>query len=441
MAKKINRKDSKNRVLRQGEYARADGGYEYRWTDKNGQRHSRYRKNLADLRELEDQIYLDILEGISTEGYKLTLDDIFTKWIQVKRGLKEVTKNKYIHDYHKYIQPTLGGRSVDSVKISDIRAFYNDLYEVRKFTVGTIGTIHRVLHQVLEFAVDDDLIRKNPAKKALKEFTSATKYEPGTRKAMTIEEQDLFEDFIQNSQRYNRWQPLFTVMLWTGLRAGEVSALRWDDVDFEKNMITVTLNLIYVGDEQLKNNRSVITTPKSAASVRTIPMLPNVRAALLREQKIQKLMGEKCTETIDGYTNFIFITRNGGPKHVWGINAALNNIVKACNTEVLAKWEKEWDGNGDLPVTLPNLTCHWLRHTFATRCCEARMDPKAIQGILGHADYETTMDIYVESTEQMKKAEVIYLEQYFSKRRGGENAESSGQEPQDDANESVVQNS
>ena len=441
MAKKINRKDSKNRVLRQGEYAKANGGYEYRWTDKNGQRHSKYRKNLSELRELEEQIHLDILEGVATEGNNFTLDDIFTKWIQVKRGLKEVTKNKYIHDYHKYIQPTLGGRSVDSVKISDIRAFYNDLYEVRKFTVGTIGTIHRILHQVLEFAADDDLIRKNPAKKALKEFTSAANDEPVNRKAMTIEEQDLFEDFIENSQRYNRWQPLFTVMLWTGLRAGEVTALRWDDVDFKKNMITVTLNLIYVGDEQFKNNRSVITTPKTAASTRTIPMLPKVRAALLREQKIQKLMGEKCTETIDGYTNFIFITRNGGPKHVWGINAALNNIVKACNTEVLAKWEKEWDGNGDLPVTLPNLTCHWLRHTFATRCCEARMDPKAIQGILGHADYETTMDIYVESTEQMKKAEVIYLEQYFSKRRGGENAESSGQEPQDDANESVVQNS
>ena len=439
MAKKINRKDSKNRVLRQGEYARADGGYEYRWTDKNGQRHSRYRKNLADLRELEDQIYLDILEGISTEGYKLTLDDIFTKWIQVKRGLKEVTKNKYIHDYHKYIQPTLGSRSVDSVKISDIRAFYNDLYEVRKFTVGTIGTIHRVLHQVLEFAVDDDLIRKNPAKKALKEFTSATKDEPVTRKAMTIEEQDLFEDFIENSQRYNRWQPLFTVMLWTGLRAGEVSALRWDDVDFEKNMITVTLNLIYVGDEQLKNNRSVITTPKSAASVRTIPMLPNVRAALLREQKIQKLMGEKCTETIDGYTNFIFLTRNGGPKHVWGINDALSNIVKACNTEVMAKWDEESNGNGDPPVTLPDLTCHWLRHTFATRCCESRMDPKAIQGILGHADYETTMDVYVESTEQMKKAEVIYLEQYFSKRRDGKKAKSSDEKTQDDTNEMEAQ--
>ena len=168
-------------------------------------------------------------------------------------------------------------------------------------------------------------------------------------------------------------------------------------------------------------------------------MLPNVRAALLREQKIQKLMGEKCTETIDGYTNFIFLTRNGGPKHVWGINDALSNIVKACNTEVMAKWDEESNGNGDPPVTLPDLTCHWLRHTFATRCCESRMDPKAIQGILGHADYETTMDVYVESTEQMKKAEVIYLEQYFSKRRDGKKAKSSDEKTQDDTNEMEAQ--
>ena len=79
------------------------------------------------------------------------------------------------------------------------------------------------------------------------------------------------------------------------------------------------------------------------------------------------------------------------------------------------KWEEESSSTGDLPVTLPELTCHWLRHTFATRCCEARMDPKAIQSILGHADYETTMNIYVEATEQMKAAEIIYLDNYFKK--------------------------
>ena len=178
------------------------------------------------------------------------------------------------------------------------------------------------MNQLLEFAVDDDLIYKNPAKKAFKAFSSEVEDEPATRKAMTIEEQELFESFLESS-RYNRWQPLFTVLLWTGLRAGELTALRWDDIDLEKGIITVDHNLVYYGDEQLKNNRSVITTPKTDNGNRIIPMIPKVKEAFLREKQIQELLGEKCTSTIDGYTNFIFITRNGGPKHVWGLNNTL----------------------------------------------------------------------------------------------------------------------
>jgi integrase len=147
----------------------------------------------------------------------------------------------------------LGYRKIASIKVSDIKAFYNELYDVRRFTVGTIGTIHRILNQLLEFAADDDLIRRNPAKKAYKAFTVEAHEEAATRKTMTVEEQDLFEDFLEYSQKYNRWQPLFTVMLWTGIRAGELTALRWEDVDFEKNIITIDHNLVYVGDEQLKN--------------------------------------------------------------------------------------------------------------------------------------------------------------------------------------------
>lgn len=65
------------------------------------------------------------------------------------------------------------------------------------------------------------------------------------------------------------------------------------------------------------------------------------------------------------------------------------------------------------PTTLPPLSCHWLRHTFATRCCEANINPKALQCILGHADYQTTMDIYAEATEELKKAEIIHLQDYL----------------------------
>ena len=407
------RKDEKKRILKEGEYQRENGTYEFKWRDANGKRHSRYAKTLEELREKEADILRDTLEGINFSNSSMTLDDIYERWIGLKRGLKEVTLNKYKHDYSKYIKPSLGGYKISNLKASDIRAFYNNLYEIRRFTVGTIGTIHRILNQILEFAVDDDLIRKNPAKKALKEFTAGTHKEAVTRKAMTVAEQDLFENFLETSQKFNRWQPLFTVMLWTGLRAGELTALRWDDIDFENDIIKVNHNLVYVGDEQFKNNRAVITTPKTQNGIRTIPMIPKVKAALLREKKIQELFGEKCTEVIDGYTNFVFISRGGGPKHVWGLNDALTNIVAACNREVMARWDEESSDNGDMPVTLPDLSSHWMRHTFATRCCEARMDPKAIQSILGHADYETTMNIYVEATSDLKKNEILFLDKFM----------------------------
>ena len=71
------------------------------------------------------------------------------------------------------------------------------------------------------------------------------------------------------------------------------------------------------------------------------------------------------------------------------------------------------DEEEENPVTLPPLSCHWLRHSFATRCCEAEVNPKALQRILGHADFETTMDIYAEATDDLKKSQLIYLNEYF----------------------------
>lgn len=406
------RKDAKKRVLKEGEYQRENGTYEYKWRDRNGVRHSIYAKTLAELREKELDVLRDVLDGMDFDGHNMTLDDLYARWVQVKRGIKEVTFNKYKHDYNRYIKPTLGGHKLSHLRTSDIRAFYNDLFEVMHFTVGTIGTIHRILHQILELGVDDDLIRKNPSNKALRDFKSDKNHSEQTRKAMTIAEQELFESFLENSQKYNRWQPLFTVMLWTGLRAGELTGLRWCDIDFKKNVITIDHALAYTGDDQLKNNRSIISTPKSSAGVREVPMLPKVKDALLREKKMQTLMGVKCTVEIDGYTDFVFLTRNGGPKHVWGLNDALDNIVAACNHEATARWEESMDSEEE-PTTLPPLSCHWLRHTFATRCCEANINPKALQCILGHADYQTTMDIYAEATEELKKAEIIHLQDYL----------------------------
>ena len=72
-------------------------------------------------------------------------------------------------------------------------------------------------------------------------------------------------------------------------------------------------------------------------------------------------------------------TRNGGPKHVWGMNDALDNIVLACNKEVKERWDEVDHPDGEEPVLLPPLSCHWLKHSFATRCCEAEMNSNALQ--------------------------------------------------------------
>ena len=90
------------------------------------------------------------------------------------------------------------------------------------------------------------------------------------------------------------------------------------------------------------------------------------------------------------------------------LNAAIKRIVRDCNDAVLE--EQDIDSN---PVLLPNFSCHNLRHTFATRLCESGINLKVIQDVLGHADIQTTMNIYVDVTSDMKKQQMAVFEQFI----------------------------
>lgn len=144
-----------------------------------------------------------------------------------------------------------------------------------------------------------------------------------------------------------------------------------------------------------------IQTPKTEAGMRTIPMIDEVFNAFLTEYQIQKCIGF-CEEEIDGYSGFIFTTSEGRVYNGACINNAFHRIRDNYNKEetTLAKKEKRDS------VLLPNLSAHILRHTFCTRFCENENNLKVIQEIMGHADIQTTMDIYAEATEE-KKQEVI----------------------------------
>ena len=91
MAEKPRRKDKRRMVLRKGESQRKDGSYDYRWTTRDGKRHSIYAKTLEELREKEDEVANDQYEGIRVEGKTVTVNDIFEMWCNLKRGMKDNT--------------------------------------------------------------------------------------------------------------------------------------------------------------------------------------------------------------------------------------------------------------------------------------------------------------------------------------------------------------
>lgn len=404
------RKDKKGRVLKEGEYQRTSGTYEFKWRDKRGKRHSISAITLEELREKELDVLRDALDGIREDKKNLTINDLYNLWVQLKKGLKDNTFSNYQYMYTQFVQPDFGYTKIADLKRTDVRAFYNMLADERNLKANTIDNVHTVLHQVLELGVEDDYLRYNPSDNALKELKKAHNHDSEKRRALTVPEQELFEKFLQKQGQYHRWYPIFMVMLWTGMRVGEITGLRWCDVDFEEEMISINHTLVYYSTRTEQGQIFAINTPKTKAGERIIPMLPKVKEAFLIEKQYQEECGIRCNATVDGYTDFIFVNRFGGVQHQGTLNKALRRIIRDCNYEVLDSGKKD-------VVTLPRFSNHSLRHTFTTRMCEAGVNIKAMQDILGHADVETTMDIYAEATKDLKRSELINFEDYFNSQK------------------------
>lgn len=411
------RKDNKNRVLKEGEYQRTCGTYEYKWRDKRGNRHSISAVTLEELREKEIDVLRDVLDGVKADKNNLTINDLYNSWIQLKRGLKDNTFSNYKYMYTQFVEPDFGKNKLVDLKRSDVRGFYNFLAEERHIQVNTIDSIHTVLHQVLELGVEDDYLRYNPSDNALKELKKARNFETKRRRALTVPEQELFESFLSKQGQYHRWYPIFIIMLYTGMRVGEITGLRWCDIDLEDETISVNHTLVYYDKRDEERCTFSINTTKTKAGDRTIPMLPKVKDAFLMEKEYQEECGLRSKAVVDGYRDFIFVNRFGNVQHQGTLNKVLRRIIRDCNYDVLDR-----DHSEDVTI-LPKFSNHSLRHTFTTRMCEAGVNIKAMQSILGHADAETTLDIYAEATKDLKKAELISFEKFFNNQKAIQIAE------------------
>ncbi len=390
------RYDTNGKRLYANEMQLKDGRYRWDYKDHDGKKRSVTAKTLPLLREKEKEVKQALADGLRADGKNLTLNQMAETWFELSKGLRDTTINEYYNRYHMYIAPTLGLWKIRDIKKSDVRRFCNELSE--KLSFSSISIIHTVLRQILEMAVDDDYIKNNPADKALRDLNKQAKQNPEDKvSSLTRTEQQIFLDFLNHHPVYNHWSPLFTTLLETGMRIGEATGLRWEDVDFENEVIHIDHCLVYVQKPKGQKNETHIHPPKTSDGIRDIPLTQAMREALQAEKKYQQSKGIKCNAVIDGYTDFIFLNKEGCPHMKCSLNAALDNIVKACNKE-----------HGE--DVLPHIHCHMLRHTFATRKTEDGMHPKKLSAWMGHKKTDITMECYTDVSVESLKEELDRIE-------------------------------
>ena len=417
------RKDNKGRVLKQGEsYRKNDGLYMYRLRDEHGGKYNTiYAHSLEELRDKEDEIQRDMSDGIRSDAKHVTVNDIYEMWINDKVGLKQTTKSNYTYMYEHFVKEGLGEKRVQTLKKSDVRRFYNKLIDTDGIKMNTLDNIHTVLHQVLKVAVEDEYIRTNPSEGCMGDCKRAHGFEAPKQHSLTFPEQEEFLRYMKETPRFRHWYPLFAFLLGTGMRISEAVGIRWDDIHLEEDApyIEVNHNTVYYSREEGKCYFS-ISTPKTEAGVRIIPVMSSVKEALLEEKEYQKEVDLHCEAVIDGYTNFVFLNRYGNIHNPQTVNRAIKRISRLHNEEEFEKAEKEHRE----PLLLPPFSCHNLRHTFASRLCESETNLKAIQEIMGHRDIATTMDVYAEATKDIKVNSIKNLEDNLDRMRNmneGEN--------------------
>lgn len=210
------RTDNKGRKLPEGFSQREDGRYQARWTFL-GKRYCLYG---WDLKQLKDDVIRRKAQQQNTmnimEPSKVTLNQWFPKWLEVYKAgkVKASTLNHTYKIYESYVKDQIGGLPIQEIRQIQIINLYNS-YADQGFSISTIGNIHACIHDMLQAAVNNDLLIKNPADNAMRTIRARIAEK---REALTVEEEKRFFDFVESNYTFRVYAPVMTILFGTGLR-------------------------------------------------------------------------------------------------------------------------------------------------------------------------------------------------------------------------------
>jgi integrase len=341
----------------------------------------RFKRGFADRKSAElalTEIQVDIRRGDYQAPARETLNDYADLYLERIR-VRASTLAGYRKHYRVHIRPSaLGAMRLSAIRKDDLNKFYRQLeasgrkdknHEGEPLSPATVRHIHTLLSQIFAAAMEDDLLKRNPAKAA----TPPTKLEAAAPEMQTwsAEESKAFLEWSKDSGDYMHLA--WYVLLGTGLRRGELLALRWKDVDFGNCVLHVARSLSHVKEAGVAPVTS-FTKPKSGRG-RNVDLDPSLAQAL--QERRSQLAG--IQPELSKADSLIFHNRYG----------------RAHNPVQFSKqWRDRVAKAQEVMPDLPTLSVHELRHTHATLLLRAGVHPKIVSERLGHASVSITMEVY-----------------------------------------------
>ncbi|MFC1902366.1 tyrosine-type recombinase/integrase [Chloroflexota bacterium] len=355
-------------------------------TGKRQQKSQTIRGTKRDAERALREILISIEQGSYVKPNKITLGELLRQWLKEYASMNTTdrTQESYTSIIERHLIPALGRVSLVDLQPQHIQSYYADkLSKGRSDGKGGLSARsvvyhHRILSKALDYAVKMGLVVRNVAK-----VVEPPRVSRVTMQTLSPEEVTRFLDAARETDYY----VYFSTLLYTGLRRGELLALRWRNLDLDSGTLTVVETAYRLGNGEYR-----IKEPKTPQSRRTVT-LPTSLVELFKVYRAdQELLRIQLDVSLNA-DDFVFIRPDGSPINPNAITLAFRRIIKRAD--------------------LKDLRIHDLRHTHATLMLRAGIHPKVVSERLGHANIGITLDIYSHVLPGMQEAAAEKFDRIF----------------------------
>lgn len=339
-------------------------------------------KTIAEVNALMAEYKSQMAQGITPEDDKLTFAQMGEVWLaQYKPNIGLTARKRYAAVLKNHLNPAIGPVKLRDLKPLHLKGIINAL-ATKGYSEKTIAEIKQTAAQILDAAVENDYLHRNVFAKASIPKTGAEEREPIGQKE---------RDLILSACKGHKMGVPALILLYTGIRKGELLALTWEDVDLEGEWLTVNKAVWF------DNNRVSVKTPKSKAGTRMVPIPKRIIPILAQAKAAAKstLVCPSAQGTIMTHAAY---------------NSAWKGYLHYLN---LAAGGRDRSRSNPKVQAMTPFTAHQLRHTYATMLYDAGVDVKSAQKFLGHADLQVTLKIYTHLSEGKELAAVDSINSYL----------------------------